>query len=44
MAEAIEVDDKLYELAIEKRHDGGTSGMGRSGIFAGDRPGRRQYQ
>jgi len=44
MAEAIDVDDKLYELAMEKRHDGGTSGMGRSGIFAGDGYNKKRFQ
>ncbi len=28
IVEAIEVDDKLYELVIEKRHNSRTSGIG----------------
>lgn len=32
--EAIEIDDKLFERSMEKRHDGGTSGMGRSTFFS----------
>ena len=35
--EAIETDDKLFERSIEKRYDGGTSGMGRSTFFAKSR-------
>ena len=35
--EAIETDDKLFERSMEKRHDGGTSGMGRSTFFAKSR-------
>ena len=31
---AIEIDDKLFERSMEKRHDGGTSGEGRSTFFA----------
>ena len=35
--EAIETDDKLFERSIEKRYDGGTSGIGRSTFFAKSR-------
>ena len=31
---AIEIDDKLFERTMEKRHDGGTSGGGRSTFFS----------
>ena len=32
--EVIETNDKLFERSIKKRHDGRTSGMGRSTFFA----------
>ena len=42
--EAILVDDKLFERSMEKRHDGGTSGMGHSSFFAKSKSYRSDYK
>ena len=41
---AIEIDDKLFERTMEKRHDGGTSGEGRSTFFAKSRSYRPNHK
>ena len=42
--EAIEIDDKLFERTIEKRYNGGVSGIGRLSFFTKSKSYRLGYK
>lgn len=43
MESAIKSKDKLYQRAMEKRHDCGTTGLGRSGFFSKGYHNKKSY-